>query len=105
MIEGVPPTPSLMPLGVFALLAMAKAPLRQCYLRLYLGGITDGVGGIADGEASLEDEAYASCFCLSLHFVNKMDKAISIASNALEASEMVMLQPLGPRPQDPKRLL
>ena len=48
-------------------------------------GITDGAGGafsIARNaktqEASLEDEANASCFSLSLHFVDKMDKAFSI---------------------------
>ena len=34
-------------------------------IRDVVGGITDGVGGAPTPKASLEDEAYASCFGLS----------------------------------------
>ena len=49
-------------------------------------GITDGVRDIRDGvrgaptqEASLEDEAYASCFCLS----NPLGVEVSMATRCI----------------------
>ena len=57
-------------------------------------GLLHCLGGIKDGEASLDDQANASCFSLSLHFVDKMDKAFSIV---IDSHSRILKQCKDPR--------